>query len=159
MFYRNFSFVIFNEKIINFFNIFGWVLVTTFNCKQCYSKIVLSLIYITDYDFIRRLIPKNYTNDKAMNTIHIIPSVDIFCFFLYSRSRLQLTRLYWIPSYSERVSPHRSLICSQIKYVYSEYPAKTNTFCRTDPFTINGIDCMYQNWNQVFFEKHFWRLR
>ncbi len=24
---------------------------------------------------------------------------------------------------------------------YSEYPAQVNTFCCTDPFTINGIDC------------------
>ncbi len=41
-------------------------------------------------------------------------------------------------SYSERVSPHRSLIYSEIKYVYSEYPALMNTFCCTDSFTITG---------------------
>jgi hypothetical protein len=33
-----------------------------------------------------------------------------------------------------------SLIYSQIKYVYSEYLALVDTFCCTDPFTINGID-------------------
>jgi hypothetical protein len=51
------------------------------------------------------------------------------------------------PVYSERLSPHRSLIYSQIKYVYSEYPAQVNTFCCTDPFTINGIDCITNNSN------------
>ncbi len=45
------------------------------------------------------------------------------------------------PVYSERVSPHRSLIYNQIKYVYSEYSALMNTFCCTDSFTINVIDC------------------
>jgi hypothetical protein len=32
-------------------------------------------------------------------------------------------------------------IYSEIKHVYSEYPALVNTFCCTDSFTINGIDC------------------
>ncbi len=40
--------------------------------------------------------------------------------------------------------PHRSLIYSQIKYVYSEYPALVNILCCTDPFTINGIDCIIE---------------
>jgi hypothetical protein len=51
-----------------------------------------------------------------------------------------------MPTYSERVSPHRLLIYSQIKYVYSEYQALVNIFCCTDPFAINGIDCMYQQY-------------
>jgi hypothetical protein len=29
--------------------------------------------------------------------------------------------------------------------VYSEYPAQVNTFCCTDPLTINGIDCISYN--------------
>jgi hypothetical protein len=49
-------------------------------------------------------------------------------------------------TYSERVSPHRSLICSQIKYVYSEYMSLVNTFCCTDGlFTINEMDCIELN--------------
>jgi hypothetical protein len=62
------------------------------------------------------------------------------------------------PVYSERGSPHRSLIYSQIKYVYSEYPALVNTFCCTDPFTINGVNCIleiYYALNLLFFE-HFY---
>jgi hypothetical protein len=66
------------------------------------------------------------------------------------------------PVYSERgyseytlivyhtVSLHRSLVYSQIKYVYSEYPALVNTFCYTDPFTINGIDCNLKAWVLLF---------
>ncbi len=44
---------------------------------------------------------------------------------------------------SDRVSPHRSLIYSKIKYVYSEYMSLVNYFCCTDPFIINEIDCSY----------------
>jgi hypothetical protein len=62
------------------------------------------------------------------------------------------------PVYSERVSPHRSLIYSQIKYVYSEYTALVKTFCCTDPFTINGIDCN-KLWFKIFFRKKvFYKL-
>ncbi len=52
-------------------------------------------------------------------------------------------KLLSILAYS--LSSHRSLIYSQIKYVYSEYPAQVNTFS----FTINGIDCNSISSNNV----------
>jgi hypothetical protein len=59
-----------------------------------------------------------------------------------------------MPVNSERVSPHRSLIYSQIKYIYSEYPVIVNTFCCTDPFTINGIDCSFESYLRTGLIKH-----
>ncbi len=73
-------------------------------------------------------------------TVDPVYSSPVYSSLGYS-SPVYSSPVYSPLGYSERVSPHRSLIYSQIKYVYSEYPALVNTFCCTDSFTINGIDC------------------